>query len=122
MATFTTTVNAFENLPPSQVGDGAATINYNELKVYTRAELTTLLTPAYLDPEGDPAGLLKVTVLPSAGKLKLNGVDVVANQIIDFADIDAGLFTYTPDSGTLTAYDDPFEFQIADTGSGIFVG
>ncbi len=44
------------------------------------------------------------------------------NQIISFADIDSGLFTYVPDNDTQVGYTDPFEFQIADAGSGIFVG
>lgn len=122
MALFTMTTNAYTNLPPDQVGDGSATTNYGETHVFTKAEFTTNTTPPYNDPEGDTAAQLKVLTLPGTGTLKLNGSNVTANQIIDFSDIDAGLFTYVPDNGTVTQYDDTFTFEIADSGSGTFVG
>lgn len=122
MAEYTITVNEYINQPPSAVGDGSASTDYGVTIVYNRAMLTSALSPAYSDPEGDPAGLLKVVSLPTQGKLKLNGINVFANQIIDFTDIDAGLFVYIPDVGTISTYDDIWNFQIADTVSGIFVG
>lgn len=122
MAQYTVNVTAYENQPPSSVGDGSSTIDYGETLVYTRAMLTSALSPAYSDPEGDPADKLKIITLPGKGKLKLNGVDVIINQIIDFTDIDNSLLTYVPDNGTTASYSPTFEFQIADTGSGIFVG
>lgn len=122
MAIFTITASAYVNLPPSQVGNGSASTNYGQVYTFTTADFTTNTVPAYADPEGDAASQLKVTSLPATGTLKFNGVAVTLNQIINFADITAGLFTYTPDNGTTTAYDDPFNFEIADAGSGTFVG
>lgn len=122
MANFTISVDSYENLPASSVGDGAATTEHGEVLSYTRAMFTTNTVPPYADPEGDAALNLKVTSLPVNGLLKLNSVDVTLNQIISFADIDSGLFTYTPDTGITAAYDASFSFQIADAGSGIFVG
>ena len=122
MATFTVTTNSKQNLPPSQVGDGNASTDYGVTIVFTRADFTTNTTPPYLDPEGDTASLLRVLTLPTTGTLQLNSVDVVLNQVISFSDIDSGLFTFVPDNATETGYVVDFDFEIADSGSGIFVG
>lgn len=122
MALFTVTVAAKTNLPPSQVGNNSVSTDYDDAYVFTRADFTTNTTPIYLDPEGDSAYQLKITNLPDVGTLKLNGVDVTLNQVIDFLDIDSGLLTFVPDIGTVIAYDDSFEFEIADSGSRTFVG
>jgi hypothetical protein len=117
MATFTISVEEYDNQPPSSVDDGADTINYGETLIYTRAMFT------FTDLEGNDALNLKVLTLPAAGLLKLNSVDVTVNQIISFANIDSGLFTYVPDNGTQTTYDTTFTFSLEDDGgSGIFVG
>jgi len=115
-------VSPYENLPPTQVGNNSVTINYGETLVFTRALLTTLLTPAYSDPEGDPAGDLLVQVVPVTGVLQVNGIDILNNTIISFDDIDAGLFTYVPDNSIIILDAVDFDFQIADTGSNQFVG
>lgn len=122
MAQFTVTVNAQVNQPPTVVGDGSDTTDYGTAIVFTRADFTTSTTPPYSDPEGDAALNLKVISLPATGELQLNAVPVILNDIISFADIDLGLFTYVPENGTTTSYMDPFDFEIADEGSGIFVG
>jgi len=122
MATFTISIDEYQNLPPTAVGDGAETINYGETLVYTRAMFTTNTTPPYNDPEGDAALDLKVLTLPADGLLKLNSVDVNINQIISFVNIDSGLLTYVPDNGIQTSHNASFTFQIADEGSGEFVG
>lgn len=122
MATFTVSINSYTNLPPSAVGDGSETTDYGITLVYTRAMFTTNTTPPYNDPEGDAALDLKVLTLPVSGTLELNSVAVIINQIISFADIDSGLLTYAPDNGIQTSHDVSFTFQIADEGSGQFVG
>lgn len=122
MAIMTITTNAYVNLPPSQVGDNSKSTNYGVTIIFTVADFTTNTTPAYSDPEGDTASLLKITSLPTNGVLQLNGVNVTLNQEISFTDIDAGLFTYVPNNATLTSYIVNFNFEIADSGSGIFVG
>lgn len=122
MATFTVTVDSYENLPASQVGDGAANTDYGVSLVYTRAMFTTNTVPPYADPEGDAALNLKVTSLPSEGIIQLNATPISINQIISFTDIDSGLLIYVPNNSNSNAYDDNFTFEIADAGSGIFVG
>jgi len=122
MANFTITVDSYINLPPTEVGDGSENTDYGETLVYTRAMFTTNTVPPYSDPEGDAALNLKVTSLPVEGELQLNAVAVSLNQIISFADIDSGLLTYVPNNSIQTAYNDSFLFEIADAGSGIFVG
>jgi hypothetical protein len=114
-------IESEENLPPSEVGDGEATIDYNEVLVFTRAMFTTATTPPYSDPEGDAALLLKITSLPTNGKLIYNDILVSINQIISFNNIDLGLLTFEPDGLVLIADIDDFTFEIADAGSGIFV-
>jgi hypothetical protein len=107
---------------PATIGDGEATMDYQGTLVFTRAMFTTGTTPAYSDPEGDSAFQLKVLSLPLEEGMKLNGVDVVVNQIINFTDIDLGLFTYTNDDHLDTDGDvQNFTFAIADEGSGEFV-
>lgn len=120
MATFTINTSAYVNLAPSQVGDGSASTSFGTTYTFTRADFTTLTTPVYADPEGDPAGNLRVLSLPSTGELQYNSVAVTINQVIAFTDIDSGLFTYVPDNGTTSSYIDNFTFEIADTGSGSY--
>jgi hypothetical protein len=83
---------------------------------------TTNTVPPYSDPEGDAALNLKVLTLPTIGLLKYNAINVTLNQIIPFSGIDSGLLIYVPDNTNLNAYNASFTFQIADAGSGIFVG
>jgi len=122
MATFTVTTNAIVNQPPSQVGDGAASTDYGITYVFTQADFTTLTTPMYVDPEGDSAAQLKVISLPATGELQLNAVAVNINEIISFTDIGNSLLTFVPDNLTETSYVENFDFEIADAGSGQFVG
>ena len=124
MALFTITTQEQVNQPPSQVGDGSATTNYSVTYTFTRADFTTGTTPVYSDPEGDAASKLKITSLPATGELQNNGVAISTTPTtLDFVTvIDAGLFTYVPDDATTTQYNDTFNFEIADIGSGTFVG
>jgi hypothetical protein len=109
------------NLPPSTVGTGSATIGYGETLVFTRAMFTSATTPAFSDPEGDPALYLKITSLPALGEIFINGIEVATDEVIDFDDIDAGFLTYVPDLTDTDGDLQGFTFQIADI-SGIFVG
>lgn len=109
------------NLPPTTVGTGSATIGYGETLIFTRAMFTSATTPAFSDPEGDPALYLKITGLPALGEIQLSGLPIGVNEIIDFSDIDSGLLTYVPDLTDTDGDLQGFTFQIADI-SGIFVG
>ena len=122
MASFTVTIDEYNNQPPSSVGDGSESTGYGETLVYTRAMFTTNTVPPYADPEGDAALELKVTSLPAEGELQYNGAGISVNAIIPFSDIDLGLFTYVPDNNNQSAYNTTFDFEISDAGSGIFVG
>ena len=109
------------NSPPT-IGDGAAEMDYQGTLVFTRAMFTTLTTPPYNDPEGDAALNLKILSLPEETGMLLDGQEVVINQVISFADIDAGLFTYTNDDVMDTNGDtQTFTFAISDAGSQEFV-
>tara|TARA_R110000764_G_scaffold226176_1_gene315902 strand:- start:45 stop:785 length:741 start_codon:yes stop_codon:yes gene_type:complete len=113
-------VAAETNAAPSQVGDGSETIGFGDSLVFTRAMFTTNTTPAYADLENDAADKLRLTVLPTSGIVKLNGINIVVNQEIDFSDIDLGLLIFTGDINAIAGGTDTFEFEIADAGSGIF--
>jgi hypothetical protein len=120
MANFTINVNESVN-QPATVGDGERTTNYGEAVTLTRADFTTNTTPPYSDPEGDAPLTLRIDSLPVGGLLKLDGVDVVVNQEIDFiTEIDNNLLTYTPDLNSTDAHSVVFQFAIADAGSGIY--
>ena len=126
MALFTITTTAYVNQPPSAVGDNSITIDYAATHVFTTANFTTETTPVYADPEGNPAAQLKITSLPATGTLKFNGVAVTVNDIVAMTGtaptVASGALTYEADPGTTTAYADTFNFEIADSGSGTFVG
>lgn len=122
MATFTINVEGEVNQPPT-VGDGSTTTAHDTAVTFTRAMFTTATTPPYSDPEGDAALTLKITSLPSKGTIKNNGVAISVNDTFDFTTvIDAGLLTYSPDPTETEAHVPSFNFQIADAGSGQFVG
>lgn len=116
--TVTFIVAADVNDPPSAVGDNTLNTDHAVTVVFTTADFTTNTTPAYADPEGDPAFKLRVDSLPIEGTLKLNGVNVTLNQEITFVDINSGLFTYVPNSLNSNSYNVDFNFSIQDSGSG----
>lgn len=117
-ATIGITVAAKKNEKPSLVGTNSFTITGPDVYVFTVANFTTETVPEYTDPENDPADKLKITELPSVGKLQYDGVDILVNDIILFSDIEDGLFSYLPiDGATVTI---TFAFEIADSGSGLF--
>ena len=109
-----------KNEPPTEVGDGDETVDELDALVFTEA-MFTATTPAYSDPESDPPGKLKIVSLPTKGTIYLNNIPVQTNQIIDFTDINTGKLVFISDEINQNELDN-FEFQIADTGSNIFVG
>ena len=109
------------NQAPTSVGDGELDIVVGSTTVFTRAMLTSGLNPAYSDPESDAALNLLIEAVPIYGNLYLSGVLVVDDQVISFADIDAGNLTYVNDS-LATLSDELFSFKISDAGSGEYVG
>ena len=73
----------------------------------------------FSDPADAPAGnalAVKITTLPGAGMLTLNGTSVTAGQLVSFADIAAGRLAFTPGlDGHGVAYAS-FTFQVQDDG------
>lgn len=120
--TVTFVVDGNVNEAPSTVGDGEADIVVGSTTVFTRAMLTTGLNPMYSDPEGDAALNLLVESVPLYGDLFLNGVLVVASQVIPFSQIDLGNFTYVNVSLAVDDAEEVFNFKISDAGSGEYVG
>ena len=90
-------VKAKVNLPPDEVGDNAINSAYGDSVIFSGADFTTNTTPAYNDPEGDPAYAVKILTLPISGTLELDGVPVVINQEILISEIEAGYLLFNPD-------------------------
>tara|TARA_R110002074_G_scaffold198877_4_gene366599 strand:- start:31013 stop:31759 length:747 start_codon:yes stop_codon:yes gene_type:complete len=110
-----------ENESPSSVGDGTVSTLYATTVTFTGADFTTLTLPVYADPEGDVADKLKILDLPADGTLMFNGLSATINQIMTFDEIEAGYFSYVPDTLITNLQQLEFNFAIADAGSGIFV-
>lgn len=117
MATVTINVAPAINMPPSQVGDLSISLAHGATKVFSAADFTTGLTPAYLDPEGDAPSKVKILTLPLSGILKLNEVPVSVGQEILFSAISSGIFAYQADSGNSAAINTEFTFAMSDVGS-----
>jgi trimeric autotransporter adhesin len=69
-----------------------------------------------LDSPPNSFDSVRVSTLPASGTLRLNGVDVLAGQVVSVADINAGLLSYSPAAnlnGTAVAN---FTFQVRDSG------
>jgi hypothetical protein len=122
MASFSININAYGNLPPTQLGVLTLTLDYNEAYIFTEANFTTETIPPYSDPEGDLAYAVKIITIPATGVLALNAVPVIANDIITIANINSNLLVYTADVGTITAYGESFTFDVSDLGSLTFGG
>ena len=120
MATFTISVNAYENEPPT-IGDNEITLNFGSTKVFLPADFTSNTTPPYADAEGDGPYKLKILTLPVTGELRYDNIPVIVDQEILFTNIAAGLLTYIPSILDLDGYaDDTFNFQVSDLGSQLF--
>ena len=85
------------------------TINEDTPKVFTVSDFP--FTP------GDASDVflaLKITTLETKGALKLNDVDVTLNQVISRAEIEAGIFTFTPALNAFASPYDTFKFMVGD--------
>ncbi|MEY2893202.1 MAG: hypothetical protein RJA98_3110, partial [Pseudomonadota bacterium] len=69
----------------------------------------------FADPvEGNNFKSVVITNVPTAGKLTLGGVDVVAGQEINASDISAGLLVFKPNAMTIGTFE--IGFQVRDDG------
>lgn len=106
-------IEAYVNQAPT-VGNSELTIDEGSVITFSRSNFLTDPDPDYIDVEGDVAVAVRFPTLPASGTIKLNNVDVTANQEIDLADVDSGLLTYTQGSnagGTTSS----FTFNVKDS-------
>ncbi|MBC7701952.1 MAG: hypothetical protein H7225_16330 [Massilia sp.] len=91
------------------------TVTTNEDTAYT----FTAADFGFTDPNDSPANTLlgvKITTLPGAGSLTLNGVAVTAGQVISAANIASGLLRFTPVANANGTGYSSFSFQVQDNG------
>lgn len=97
------------NDPPQGAND---TISVTEDGSYTFIDQSDF---GYADPiEGDAFAAVKISTLPAAGTLRLNGVDVVDDQVIPASDL--GLLVYRPASNQHGVGYASIGFQVQDVG------
>ncbi len=70
----------------------------------------------YADVDGHAFGGVRITSLPGAGSLTLNGVAVTANQVVSAADLAANRLVYTPAADGNGANHASFDFRVRDAG------
>ena len=70
----------------------------------------------FTDADGNSLLALKITTLPAAGSLKLDGADVTAGQSISVTDIAAGKLVFAPAAGASGTGYASFSFQVQDDG------
>ncbi|WP_137887427.1 calcium-binding protein, partial [Pseudomonas sp. 2FE] len=68
----------------------------------------------FTDTDLETLQAIQITTLPTAGTLKLNGVDVTLDQVITLADLDSGLLVYLPASNTYGNGLTGFGFKVSD--------
>ena len=112
-----TTLSTTDNAPASTfvnvnarptTANQTLTMNENGTLVFSTSNFP------YVDTDGDAQQSVKITSLPGAGTLTLNGVAVTANQVISVANIAAGLLTYQPVANQFASPYTSFGFQVGD--------
>lgn len=71
------------------------------------------------DPNDNPPNALlsvKITLLPTAGVIYDNGININTNQFISAADISSGKLKFTPNAGLNAGTYFVFKFQVMDNG------
>jgi hypothetical protein len=111
--------NATVSITITSVNDAPAGTNNT---VTTNEDVAHTFTTAqfgFSDPNDTPPNALaavKITTVATDGKLKLNGVDVTAGQLITVADINAGKLKFFPDANESGSPYATFTFQVQDDG------
>src|SRR5262249_44308910 len=80
------------------------------------ARLLTAADFGFTDVDGNALAAVKVTTLPTHGKLTLNGVALAAGQLVSIADINAGKLAFTGALNANGAAYAAFTFQVEDNG------
>ncbi len=93
--------------------DNTITINEDSTKTFAASDF------GFTDPNDSPANTLsavKITTLPSAGTLELDGAAVSAGDTVTAADIAANKLTYEPAANACGSPYASFTFQVQDDG------
>ncbi|HEV7658558.1 MAG TPA: Ig-like domain-containing protein, partial [Allosphingosinicella sp.] len=107
--TITFNVNPVNDAPSGT--DKSITGSEDDPFVFTAADF------GFTDPvEGNAFFAVKITTLPGAGDLLLNGVAVMAGDFIAVSAINAGMLTFQPDPDGFGAPYASFTFQVQDSG------
>jgi Ca2+-binding RTX toxin-like protein len=88
------------------------TITFNENSSYT----FTAADFGFSDADGNSLLAVKISSLPLAGNLKLNGIVITATASISVADINNGQFTFSPAANGSGNHYASFNFQVQDNG------
>ena len=110
-----TSQTATVNIAVGLAGGGLVTTPEDTTYTYTATDFDfTGITGTDLDT-------ITITSLPMEGRLQLNGVDVVLNQEITKAQIDANLLTFVPDADENGALYASFDFYVNEGKSTVNV-
>ena len=108
-AAYTITIDVAEFNEPPTASDNTVTIDEDAVHTFTAAEFN------FSDVDiGDTLNRVKITTLESAGSLKLNGSDVLLDDVILVGDINAGKLTFTPAQDANGVGYDNFDFKVHD--------
>ncbi|QDT92372.1 hypothetical protein Pan161_40390 [Gimesia algae] len=105
-STFNVKVNALNDAPTSTNN----TVTTDEDTTFT----FTLDDFNYSDVEGDALATVQITSLETAGSLQLSGNDVILDQVITRADIEAGNLKFVPVADANGTPYDSFNFLVND--------
>jgi VCBS repeat-containing protein len=112
------TATANVSIDVLSISDAPVTANSAIALNEDNTRILTLADFPFSDPNDFPPNIFMgvlISVLPTQGVIKLNGVAINANELIYLPSISEGKLTYTPNAnynGT-----DGFTFQVADGGS-----
>ena len=98
------------NTPPT-ASDGPVTTNEDTLYAFAATDF------GYLDDDSDALASVKITALPAAGTLKLDGTPIASGTLpkaVAKADLGAGKLTYTPPANANGAGYASFTFKVND--------
>lgn len=70
----------------------------------------------FSDSDGNSLAAVKISSVPGAGSLKLNGIDVHAGDVVSIADLNAGHLIFTPAPNANGNGYASFTFQVQDDG------
>jgi len=107
-ASYTITIDVTPIQDAPTASNNTVTTNEDTAYVFAASDFN------FSDVDGDLLTQIQVTTLESVGTLQLSGSDVILNQVILKADIDAGNLTFTPLSNANGVAYDNFQFKVHD--------